>query len=67
MAEVPILHQIYAARQDQCIVERLSEELPTGPSKQSFMDFLLPMLVGVLFSGIPLAILLTLYLRNQCK
>ena len=66
MAEVPVLQQMYA-RTSQAIVERQPEKLPTKLSKPSFMDFFLPMLVGILFSGIPLAIVLTLYLGNPCK
>ena len=66
MTEVPILQHMYA-KKGQFIAERQAENLPNEPPKQYFMYFVVPMLVGVFFSGVPLSIVMTLYLRNQCK
>ena len=53
--------------QDQIIIENQLEKPPIEPPKQYCLYFVLPMFLGIALSGIPLAITLTLFLKNPCK
>lgn len=54
--------------QEHILVENPPEKTPSPePPKQYCLYFVLPMVVGIAVSGIPLAIALTFFLRNPCK
>jgi hypothetical protein len=63
--QAPVVQQMHV-NQGQLITDKQPEKLMCEPPKYC-IHFILPMLVGVLLCGVPLASVLTLYLRSQCK
>jgi hypothetical protein len=57
--------QQMSVNQGQFIINKPPNKLPY--ESPNIIHFILPLLVGILLCGVPLASLLTLYLSNPCK
>ncbi len=65
MNQVSVLQQMYV-NQGQFIIGEQSEKMRY--QKLGYRTHLiLPMLIGVLLGGIALAVVVTLYIKSQCK
>lgn len=65
MIEGSILQQLYV-KQGQFIINNQTEKV-TDKQPTYFIYLILPIFIGMLISGIPLTVVLTLYIRQPCE
>lgn len=65
MNQVSVSQQLYV-NQGQFIISNQSGKI-THKQPTYCMQFILSLLIGILICGVPLAAILTLYIKQQCK